>query len=147
IDRAGLALDLEVVRGASAPALRSVHDFVDRGLQRTPGDWDRVSVPDSLRAQAEELWQLVCRLAGDVPDNDAATRARLDELRSTYADLYATAEAIAHSSIAAQRVAVKRRKSGQLPGPAIWVIRRVPVRYRKRVPAGVRARIVRALKR
>jgi hypothetical protein len=126
--------------------LRSVHDFVDRGLQRSAGDWDRLSVPDPLRAQADELWQLICRLAGDAPDDDAAVRARLDGLRSSYAELYGTAEAIAHSSVAAARVGVKRRKT-ELPEPALWAIRRVPVRYRKAIPPRVRATIVQALKR
>ncbi len=146
IDRAGAALDLDLVRGASAPALRSVHDFVDRGLQRSPGDWDRLPVPDPLRAQADVLWELICRLAGDAADDDAEIRIRLDELRSGYAELYGTAEAVAHSSVAAARVGVKGR-AGQLPGPALWVIRRVPVRYRRAIPPGVRARVVQALKR
>ena len=145
IDRAGVTLDLDAVRGASAPALRSVHDFVDRGLSRSPGDWDRLSVPDPLRLRPTSCGPDL-RLAGDAPEDDRAIRTRLDELRAGYAELYGTAEAIAHSSVAAARAGVKGR-AGRLPGPALWVIRRVPVRYRKAIPPGLRARVVQALKR
>jgi hypothetical protein len=146
IERAGGTLDLEAVRRASAPALRSVHDFVDRGLQRTPGDWERLSVPDSLRAQADELWELVCRLAAPPGPDADEIRVRLDELRASYTNLYATAEAVAHSSIMAART-VAKRPAGELPPRVRRLIRRVPARYRRRIPPAVRARIVRALRR
>jgi hypothetical protein len=143
VSRAAEALDLELVRTASPQAMRSVHAFVDQGLRRSQGEWERLELPDSLRAQAEEAWQLVAGLAAD---DDAETHARLDDLRAAYTDLYAEAEAFAHSSIAAARAGAAS-PNGQLPAPATWLIRRVPARYKRRVPARVRARVIRSLKR
>ena len=99
-----------------------MHEFVDQGLRRSRGDWERLALPDSLRAQADDAWQLVSRLGGD---DDADLRARLDDLRSAYTDLYAEAEALAHSSIAAARATVPAQ-NGQLPVAATWLIRARP---------------------
>jgi hypothetical protein len=142
IDRAGEALDLELVRRASTPALRSVHEFVDRGLQRSNAEWEGLEVADPLRVQADELWGLVCRLA----DGEDGLSARLDELRAEYAALYAAAEGIAHSSIVAARTGPSAAP-GRLPPGAVALIRRVPRRYRRRVPAPVRAALLRLLRR
>jgi hypothetical protein len=133
VGQAAEALDLEPVRSASPQAMRTVHEFVDQGLRRSRGDWDRLALPEALRAQAEEAWQLVCALGDD------GTLERLDALRGAYTDLYAEAEALAHSSIAAARTA-PAASDGQLPGAARWLIARVPVHYKRRVPPHVRAR-------
>jgi hypothetical protein len=142
IGRAADALDLELVRRAQTPALRSVHEFVDRGLQRSQGDWEGLTVPDALRGQADRLWELACRLAA----GEDELSEPLDELRGEYVTLYAEAEAIAHSSIAAVRPGT-RPAPGSLPPAAVRLIRRVPVRYRRAVPAPVRARLLRLLRR
>jgi hypothetical protein len=143
VDRAGTLLDLELVRRATPVAMRSVHEFVDGGLRRSRGDWDRLAVPARLRDQADETWRLVSSLAGDDADPDAAV-ARLDALRGDYAALYAEAEGMVHSSIAAASRA-PRPARGRVPGPARWVIRRVPFEWKRRIPAAWRARIIRAL--
>jgi hypothetical protein len=176
VARVGEVLDLAVVRDAPAAALRDVHAFVDRGLSRSRADWGDLKLPGALRAQADELWALVSALAGEDAaerrDADPATAAvgqrdagaaedpsarldaaaaedrcaRLDALRASYVDLYAEAEAVAQSSIAAARVrsaaAVPR-----LPAPALRVVRRVPRRYRHSVPLRWRVRVARALAR
>jgi hypothetical protein len=142
IGRAADALDLELVRRAQTPALRSVHEFVDRGLQRSQGDWEGLTVPDALRGQADRLWELACRLAA----GEDELSEPLDELRGEYVTLYAEAEAIAHSSIAAVRPGT-RPAPGSLPPAAVRLIRRVPVRYKRAVPAPVRARLLRLLRR
>jgi hypothetical protein len=143
VGRAAETLDLELVRSASPQAMRTVHEFVDQGLRRSHGDWERLALPGSLRAQSEEAWQLTSRLAGDDPGDVCA---RLDELRGAYTDLYADAEALAHSSIAAARTSVPAQ-NGQLPVAATWLIRRVPAHYKRRVPPRLRARVIRSLKR
>ena len=143
VSRAAETLDLELVRSASPQAMRVVHEFVDQGLRRSRGDWERLALPDSLRAQADDAWQLVSRLGGD---DDADLCARLDDLRSAYTDLYAEAEALAHSSIAAARATVPAQ-NGQLPVAATWLIRRVPAHYKRRVPPRLRVRVIRSLKR
>jgi hypothetical protein len=141
VSRTAETLDLELVGDASPQAMRAVHEFVDQGLRRSQGDWERLALPEALRGQAEEAWQLVCSLAGE---DDAETRARLDVLRSAYTDLYAEAEAFAHSSIAAVP-ATAPTANGHVPAPATWLIRRVPVRYKRRIPPRVRARVIRAM--
>jgi hypothetical protein len=143
VSRAVGTLGLDALRTASPQAMRAVHEFVDQGLRRSQGDWDRLALPGPLRAQAEEAWQLVTRLGGE---DDAETCARLDDLRVAYTDLYAGAEAFAHSSIVAARAGAPA-PNGRLPAPATWLIRRVPAHYKRRVPPRVRARVIRSLKR
>jgi hypothetical protein len=143
VGHAADALDLELVRSASPQAMRTVHEFVDQGLRRSRGDWDRLPLPGTLRAQAEEAWQLVSRLADGDPGE---VYQALDELRGAYTDLYAEAEALAHSSITAAR-ATAPAQNGQLPVAATWLIRRVPSHYKRRVPPRLRERVIRSLKR
>jgi hypothetical protein len=139
VARVGEALDLAVVRHAPSNAMRAVHEFVDRGLSHSRADWEDLKIPAQLRAQADEVWRLVSALAdGGVPE------AELDAARAAYIELYAEAEAIAQSSIAGARMRAPAR-NGRVPAPALWLIRRVPEPYRKRVPAHVRARVIRAL--
>jgi hypothetical protein len=147
VNRAGDALELELVRRATPVAMRTVHEFVDSGLHRSRGDWDGMAIPERLRAQADEAWQLVTRLAADERAGTEEIEARLDELRGAYADLYAEAEALAHSSVAAATRASAAAARSQLPGAATWLVRRIPVRYKRRIPAAWRARAIRALRR
>jgi hypothetical protein len=147
VARVGQALDLALVRDAPAGALRDVHAFVDRSLSRSRPEWGDQRLPGPLRAQADEVWELVSGLAAD-PTTDA-TAERLDAVRAAYAGFYAEAEAVAQSSIAAARrsgAKAARAAAGGLPLPALWLIRRVPPRWRRRVPAGVRHGLVRALR-
>ena len=72
--------------------------------------------------------------------------ARLDDLRTAYTELYAEAEAIAQSSIAAARARATGPAS-RLPAPALRIVRRVPRRYRHSLPLHWRVRIARALAR
>ena len=142
VARVGEALDLAPVRDAPAQAMRDVHGFVDRTLSRSRPDWGDLKLPAALRAQADEVWELVSRLADE---DDPSLAKPLDELRNAYAELYAEAEAIAQSSIAAAKgrpVATTR-----LPAPALRIARRVPARYRHSVPRQWRVRIARALAR
>jgi hypothetical protein len=136
VTRAGEVLDLELVRCASPGAMRSVHEFVDHGLRRSRGGWDHLSLPESIRSLAEETW-----LAAS-----AEKIERMDALRAAYIDLYAEAEAMAHSSIAAARQ-THAATNGRIPPVAAWLIHRVPAEQRRRVPAAWRRRAVRALRR
>jgi hypothetical protein len=141
VARVGDALDLAVIRDAPATAMRDVHGFVDRTLSRSRAEWDDgMKIPAALRAQADDVWALVSSLAS-APDVDVALR--LDTLRAAYVDLYAEAEAIAQSSIAAAR----GRPAARLPAPALRIVRRVPRRYRHSVPLHWRVRIARVLAR
>ena len=151
VARAGRVLDLALVRDAPAAAIRDVHTFVDRSLSRSSTDWTDQRLPGPLRAQADEVWALVSQLADEAVTLDAAAAIgeRLDAVRGAYVDFYAEAEAVAQSSIAAARrsgAANARGTASGLPRPLLAVIRRVPVRWRRRVPTRVRHGLVRALR-
>ena len=151
VARVGRVLDLSLVRDAPAAAIRDVHTFVDSSLSRSRADWADQRLPGPLRAQAEEVWELVSRLSDDATPADAADAigAQLDAVRGVYVDFYAEAEAVAQSSIAAARRSAglaARAAAPRLPRPVLWLIRRVPVGWRRRVPTRVRHGLVRALR-
>jgi hypothetical protein len=100
--RLGQELDLEAVKGASANAIRAVHQFIDPDLKRVQTTWEDVEVPARLRELAEETWTGLSKLAepgGDTPD----VHALLDEVREAYVAFYDEAEAVAQSSVIAAR--------------------------------------------
>jgi hypothetical protein len=84
---------------------------------------------------------------GDGPPLGDAVTARLDAVRAAYVDLYAEAEAIAQSSIAAAGKARPAPAAARVPAPALRVVRRVPRRYRHSVPLAWRVRVARVLAR
>jgi hypothetical protein len=142
--RVAEALELGPVRSATAQSMREVHGFVDRTLSRSRQDWGDLKLPAALRAQADEVWELVSKLADG--SDDPSIAGRLDELRNAYTELYAEAEAIAQSSIAAAKGRPPAAPP-RLPAPALRIARRVPVRYRHSVPRQWRVRIARVLAR
>ncbi len=146
VARVGRILDLSLVRDAPAGAIREVHTFVDRSLSRSAATWDDQRLPAPLRAQAKEVWGLLSRLADEASDAGEIAE-RLDAVCADYVDFYAEAEAVAQSSIAAaRRPAARAAPAGRLPRPVLWLIRRLPRRWRHAVPARVRHGLVRALR-
>jgi hypothetical protein len=155
VARIGETLDLAVVRDAPAGAMREVHGFVDRTLSRSRADWDGLKLPAALRAQADEAWALVSLLADDAPARrngaappvESAVAERLDAVRAAYVELYAEAEAIVQSSIAAAAKPCPAAPVAKVPTPALRVVRRVPERYRHTLPLAWRVRVARVLAR
>lgn len=140
VGQIGEHLDLDVVRDAPANSLRAAHDLIDRGLSRSRPDWGDTTVPDALRALADDVWELTCELA-----KRDGHEAELDAVRGRYIDLYKQAEALAGSSIDAARKKAPAKPAPVQTAPA--VVRKVPVRYRRLVPVGLRRRVVRTLAR
>jgi hypothetical protein len=140
---AGVArvLDLAVVRDAPPAAMRAVHAFVDPTLSRSAPDWGDMKMPVPLREHAEAVWTQVAQLADARP---GTSTDELDALRARYLELYANAEAIAQSSIAAARLQPSATAAGT---PGLRLVRRIPKRYRHLMPLPWRARIGRALVR
>lgn len=98
--RVGEELDLTEIAHAGTGRMQEVHGFVDPQLHRVRNGWEDLSVPDDLREVAQATWDQLNLLAepgGDQPEVHAA----LDELRRSYGEVYADAEAMAHSSITA----------------------------------------------
>jgi hypothetical protein len=144
IGHAGERLDLAVVRDATPAAMRRAHEFVDKGLSRSPASWQGFAIPEPLQEQADQLWELAQQLAGDGAE-DGALHARLDGLRTAYGELYAEAEAIAQSSVAAARLARPAAARPKPPAAARALAARVPDPLRRRIPVAVKAGVYRRL--
>ena len=82
--------------------IAQVHKFIDPSLRRVTLTWDDVEVPASLRDLAEETWQTLDGLADEGGDN-AEAHEHSDQLRVAYDEMYADAEAFAHSTTLAAR--------------------------------------------
>ena len=143
VGRVGEALDLSVIRDASAATIVSIHDFVDRGLSRSRSDWTGFSIPTALQEQVEVVWELISRLAeADVEDLEKLTQ-ELEAARAAYITLYEDAEAIAQSSMVAGPAKGKpKRKVGNV---IIRVAGRVPRGYRDKIPLRWRRAAYRAV--
>ena len=135
----GRDFDLQTVRDASTNDIRAVHDFIDPGLRRVQLTWDDVRVPARLREVAEESWQALDSLVDEGGDT-AATHARLDELRTAYADLYEecrgawrTPPRWPSAAPGAPRAGPGRRPAGGRSGPR--GVDRLPHGLRAAVPA------------
>src|SRR5437763_9301978 len=130
----GDRLSLEPVARASAVMIRAADAFVDRSLSRTEASWDGLDIPPELLGQVEQAWSLLDRLAEkDAGDSDDVAE-QLDAARSQFIHYYAQAEAITESTVAAAVRAARETRTGGLRALA----RRVPNRYRRRVPAGLK---------
>jgi hypothetical protein len=143
VGRVGEQLALAPVRDATPAAMRRAHEFVDRGLSRSPASWQGFTIPDRLRLQADELWELAQGLATG-GDGEGARYGRLDALRTAYGELYAEAEAVAQSSVAAAkepRAAARPRP----PAAARVLAARLPDPLRRRIPVAVKASVYRRL--
>jgi hypothetical protein len=146
VGRIGTSLDLRVVRDAPVEAMRSAHDFVDKSLSRSRPNWEDARIPAPLRAQVDEVWELVSQLADADDPDDPSLIERLDAARAAYVELYEEAEAIAQSSVAAGRRRISS-VDGQVSPRVARLVRRVPTRYRRKIPPGLRSAVVRVLRR
>lgn len=145
VGRAADLLDLAAVRNAPAASIVRVHEFVDRSLSQSRADWGEFEIPAALREQADEAWELLCRLAADEQAASRSVTDRLDAARTAYANLYQDAEAIAQSSMVARR----GRRAARRDAPrAVRVATRLfPGRYRHKVPLRWRRAVLRVLER
>jgi hypothetical protein len=145
VGRVGTELDLAVIRNAPAASIVRVHEFVDRSLTQSRATWGDFEIPDALREQADEVWELMCRLAADEEADSQAVIERLEAARVAYTELYEDAEAIAQSSITARRRGASR--AGRMSVRALRLATRVvPDRYKRKVPPRWRARVVEVLR-
>lgn len=146
VGRVGEALDLAVIRTVSAGSIVRVHDFVDKTLARSRANWGDFEIPDLLRAQADQVWELMCRLA----DEEEAPQDVIDSLevaRAAYVELYEDAEAIAQSSVVAAGHGRAARKGSLRMRLLRLLASAFPRRYRHKVPVRWRRKIFRVLER
>jgi hypothetical protein len=142
IGRAGDILDLAVIRDVPAATIVQTHDFIDRSLSRSRETWDDFEVPEALRDLADEVWELATHLVDVDGDGQSELTDRLDAARAAYIRVYEDAEAIAQSSITAAR-----RGAGAREGRLVRAAKRVPKRYRRKLPLRWRMAAARALGR
>ncbi len=106
--RAGQQLALDT---GELAAPHPVDDFITPSLNRSSDSWDGLHVPDALRDLAEQTWSAANVLV-DAPD-DAAAQAELERLAAAYADIYATAAALAadekKAALLAERIEFQAR--------------------------------------
>lgn len=115
------------------PALaQGVDEFVDPTLHRHRVGWEDLdpAVPEPVRAVVDAAW---LRLLALTEADDAAALAALDDARADYRRMYADAEALVHSSFAAQRA-----PEAAPPTLYVEVARRIPARYRKAIRRALR---------
>jgi hypothetical protein len=143
VARVADALDLAVVRDAPVASMRRAHEFVDQSLSRSRPSWDDAKIPVALREQADSVWELVSRLADHEEPDLQAISEKLEAARAAYIDLYEEAEGIAQSSI----LEARRRRSSAADNGVVWLVRKVPDRYRRKVPPHWRRAIARVLYR
>jgi len=137
VARIGDLLELRVIKDAPAAAIVRVHEFVDRGLSRSRASWDDFEIPASLREQVDRTWDLVSQLV-DAEHDEAALCEELDAARAAYIAVYQEAEAITQSSIG-----TAPRRGGMKLG----VARRIPKRFRHKLPLAWRRAARRSLHR
>ena len=90
-------------------------------------------MPTAVREVVDTAWVRLQALAGPGAD-DPAVLAPLDDSRAAYAQLYAGAEALVHSTIHARRA-----RAAPPPTFYLQIARRIPVRYRKLIRRALRA--------
>jgi hypothetical protein len=137
VGRVGEKLGLSLVRDAPVAAMREVHAFVDPALSRSAPEWGQMRIPARLRELADETWELMNVLSADAAA--VGIGERLDAVRAEYVALYEEAEAVAQSSLAAARARAPVAQSRT--SVALRLARRVPRRYRRRLPLAWRVRI------
>jgi hypothetical protein len=142
VGRAGDALDLALIRDVPATTIVQTHEFVDRSLSRSRDSWEDFEIPAALRELADEVWDVVSRLADADTGGEEELTARLESARAAYIRLYEDAEAIAQSSISA---AVRRAAARQ--SRLVGIAKRVPKRYRRKLPLRWRIAVARTLSR
>lgn len=108
ITRVADTLDLSMRSGFDPDRARAADEFIDPSLRRSQATWDDVAVSARLRDLAERVWQELSAL-GEDRDHRSGASAALDNARRDYVDLYAEAEAVAHSSIVMARRRATRR--------------------------------------
>jgi hypothetical protein len=141
VGRLGDILELGPVKDASWTSLRQVEAFLDPSLSRSPASWDDFEIPAPLRAQADAVWELLTRLVNEDGGSDALL-ADLDRARTSFIQLYEEAEAIAQSSVWAAK---GRPGASSSQSTSRLIVRAVPKRMRRRLPARFRRAAARLL--
>lgn len=147
----GEAFDLQAVKTAMANDIAQVHKFIDPSLRRVTLTWDDVQVPAALRELAQETWTVLDGLADEGGDTAQAHEVS-DQLRVAYGEMYADAEAFAHSTTLAQRrtAAAEARRQAEAAssdGTDRRAADRVPHSVRAMVPESARRGLRKALRR
>jgi hypothetical protein len=150
VETVGKQLDLAAVRTATDEDWSLLDGFIDPSLRRVGLGWADLALPPRLEELTRTAWEQLNSL---VSEDSPEIRKTLDEIRSSYADLYAESEAISKSSVVAAQVELRKAHRRALaqrpPGPAgrPALADRIPHGLRARIPAPVRRGIRKVIKR
>jgi hypothetical protein len=138
ITRMGECLELPQLAAIDPARAAAVDEFVDPTLHRNRVEWDDLEspVPAAVREVVDTAWVRLQALAGPQGD-EPNTLAALDDSHAAYAELYAGAEALVHSTIRARRGAAAPPAAP--PSTYLQIARRIPPRYRKLIRRALRA--------
>ena len=127
--RVGEQLGIAGLDAVDVGAAERIGEFIDPQLRRQTPGWGDLAVPASVRDLVDRVWEALLPLAdggGDLP--------ALDALRAEYEGLYADAEAVAQSSIRAEKSRARPKPAKQTTAaPAVKksLLRRVARRARR----------------
>jgi hypothetical protein len=144
ITQAATDLDLTLQHGLPEDGAAEVDAFIDPSLHRVTSTWDDIEIPAPVIELCDEVWELANSLVDD-PSSDESRESRLDETRRRYVELYAEAEAIAHSSVDAPRSRGAKQAGGTTAPAATPADASQPPRSLPRRAAGRARRAWRSL--
>ena len=108
--RVGEQLGIAGLDAVDAAAAERIGEFIDPQLRRQTPGWGDLAVPASVRDLVDRVWEALLPLADGGGDLLA-----LDALRAEYEGLYADAEAVAQSSIRAEKSRTRPKPAKQTP--------------------------------
>jgi hypothetical protein len=94
-------LDLDILNRVKTSDLRQASQLVDPTLRRSITEWDELGVHGPVADMADELWELLDRVATKSEGEDDAVRGEFDAFRRRYLEWYELVEASAQSSVLA----------------------------------------------
>lgn len=103
ISKVASALDLKILERVGTKQIRVAADLVDPSLKRSVTDWDKLGVHKPVAELAEEVWELLDRVATKDEGNDPAAHREFDEMRQRYLEFYEMSQAVAQSTVLAAR--------------------------------------------
>jgi hypothetical protein len=103
------ALRVPILSGASEQQRTAAAALVDPSLRRADPDWSLLDVPAELQDLGEETFVALSAAVVGATGDQQADGTALDRARARYQQYYATAEAVARSSITAAQVAGRRK--------------------------------------
>jgi hypothetical protein len=96
-------VQVEILQEVTSQQIRNITRLIDPSLRRSTADWASLGVHRQVADMCEETWDLFDHLGNSDEAEAEKAQVELDDLRARYSDFYEMAEAVAQSSILAER--------------------------------------------